>query len=126
MGINFYLVPQISTQEQEVLNKYGFELQPIHVGKYVKGWQFLFNVISQETIQPFIEVSSNINTYVLMKEVITSLVDKGVMVLQDEYQQVINLSEFFTWVEEDQKENHYEGWYSHDAEDYTFASGKWS
>lgn len=109
MGINFYLVPQISTQEQEVLNKYGFELQPIHVGKYVGGWQFLFNAIPQETIKPFMEVSSDINTYVLMKEVITSLVDKGVIIFRDEYDQVVSISEFFTWVEEDQKEKHYEG-----------------
>lgn len=126
MSTNYYLVPLIPTQELEVLHKYGFEVKKLHVGKESRGLQFLFNKISVDELKPFISVSSNIDTFEAMKDIITRLLNRKLFQLQDEYGREVIPDDLFSLVEEHQSlRTICVSDYTWDEQGYTFAEGNW-
>lgn len=126
MSTNYYLVPIIPTEELEVLNKYGFEVKKLHVGKESRGLQFLFNTITIDELKPFILVSNPIDTFESMKDIITRLLNRKLFLLQDEYEVEIIPDDLFSLVEEQQSLRPHNGsWYTFDEQGFTFAEGEW-
>jgi hypothetical protein len=126
MSTNYYLVPIIPTQELEVLHKYGFEVKKLHVGKESRKVQFLFNTITVEELKPFILVSSDIDTFKAMKDIITRLLNRKLMTLEDEYSQEVIPDDLFLLAEEQQSlRPHNVSDYTWDEQGYTFTEGNW-
>jgi hypothetical protein len=126
MSTNYYLVPIIPTQELEVLHKYGFEVKKLHVGKESRGLQFFFNKISVDELKPFILVSSDIDTFEAMKDIITRLLNRKLMTLEDEYGQEVIPDDLFLLAEEQQSlRPHNVSDYTWDEQGYTFTEGNW-
>jgi hypothetical protein len=126
MSTNYYLVPIIPTQELEVLDKYGFEVKKLHVGKESRKVQFIFNTITVDELKPFILITNDINTFAAMKDIIIRLLNRKLMVLQDEYGQEVIPNDLFSLVEKQQSlKSHNVSDYTWDEQGYTFTKGNW-
>jgi hypothetical protein len=86
MGTNYYVRPQITTDEQVVLEKFGYDKPYLHLGKCSYGWCFCFQGLVDEW---FMGEKITLRSWSDWREFI---IDNNLLI-EDEYNELLSISE---------------------------------